>query len=174
MKLFIRVIAAASLLLLAACAHKQAVRPQPTADYAALLDQQRAREHLLATTNHWVLQGKIGVSAVVNGKSEGGSGTLTWTQDGDNYEFVVRGPVGSKSFRLTVTPVGAKLEGLDGGPQQSPDVESLVQNALGWHVPFRDLRSWVLGLRADSGPAELKFGDDGLLQVMTQDGWNVT
>jgi outer membrane lipoprotein LolB len=174
MKLSIRLFAAALPLLLAACAHKEAVRPQPKADYAQLLNEQRAREHLLVKTDHWVLQGKIGVSGEVNGKKDGGSGTLTWTQSGDNYEFVVRGPVGSKSFKLTVTPVGATLEGLDGGPQRSPDVESLVQNALGWHVPLRDLRAWVLGTRADAGPAELTFGDNGLPSTLTQDGWTVS
>ncbi|WP_267223630.1 lipoprotein insertase outer membrane protein LolB [Dyella silvae] len=171
MKLSIRLLAAALPLLLAACVHKEAVKPQ--ADYAVLLNEQRAREHLLAKTDHWVLQGKIGVSGEVNGKKDGGSGTLTWTQNGDNYEFVVRGPVGSKSFRLSVTPDGATLEGLDGGPLRSPDAESLVQSALGWRVPLRNLRAWVLGMRADSGPAELKFGADGLPVQLTQDGWNV-
>ncbi|RDI97797.1 outer membrane lipoprotein LolB [Dyella solisilvae] len=174
MKLPIRLLAAALPLLLAACAHKEAVRPVPKADYATLLNQQRAREHQMAKTDHWVLQGKIGVSGQVNGKSDGGSGTLTWTQNGDSYEFVVRGPVGSKSFRLSVNPDGAVLEGLEGGPLRSPDAESLVQKALGWNVPLHDLRAWVLGLRADSGPAELTFGDDGLPTLLTQDGWKVS
>ena len=174
MKFPIRLLAAALPLLLAACVHKE-VRPVvPKADFAVLLNEQRAREHMLAKTDHWVLQGKIGVSGPVNGKTEGGSGSLTWTQNGDSYEFVVRGPVGSKSFRLSVTPDGAVLEGLDGGPLRSPDPESLVQKALGWHLPLRNLRAWVLGTRADSGPADLKFGDDGLLALLTQDGWNVT
>ncbi|MFC4527991.1 outer membrane lipoprotein LolB [Dyella halodurans] len=175
MKLPVRLLAVALPLLLAACAHREQVRPvQPKVDYSVLLDQQRAREHLLANTDHWVLRGKLGVSGVVDGKSQGGSGTLTWTQNGDDYQFEVHGPVGSKSFRLSVTPDGALLEGVEGGPRRSPDAESLVQNVLGWHVPLRDLRAWVLGLRADSGPAELKFGDDGLLSQLTQDGWNVS
>jgi outer membrane lipoprotein LolB len=174
MKLPIRLLAAALPLLLAACVHKEAVKPQPKADYAVLLNEQRAREHLLVKTDHWVLQGKIGVAGEVNGKKDGGSGTLTWTQNGESYDFVVRGPVGSKSFKLTVTPDGAVLEGLDGGPQRSPDAESLVQNALGWHVPLRNLRAWVLGTRADSGPADIKFGDDGLPAALIQDGWTVS
>jgi outer membrane lipoprotein LolB len=173
MKLSIRLFAAALPLLLAACVHKEAVKPQPHADYATLLNEQRAREHLLAKADHWVLQGKLGVSGPVNGKTEGGSGTLTWTQNGENYDFVVRGPVGSKSFKLSVTPDGAVLEGIDGGPLRSPDAESLVEKALGWHVPLRNLRAWVMGMRADSGPAELKFGDDGLPTLLSQDGWSV-
>jgi outer membrane lipoprotein LolB len=174
MKLPIRLLAAALPLLLAACVHKEAVRPPVKADYVSLLNEQRAREHLLAKTDHWVLQGKIGVSGEVSGKKDGGSGTLTWTQNGTSYDFVVRGPIGSKSFKLSVTPEWATLEGVEGGPQRSPDVESLVQNAIGWHVPLRNLRAWVLGIRADSGPADLKFGDDGLLSTMTQDGWTIT
>jgi len=174
MKLPIRLIAAALPLLLAACAHKEAVRPQPKADYAVLLDEQRAREHLLAKTDHWVLQGKIGVSGEVNGKRDGGSGTVTWNQNGESYDFVVRGPVGSKSFKLTVTPDGAVLEGLEGGPQRSPNAEALVKSALGWNMPLRDLRAWVLGTRADSGPAELTFGNDGLPSQLVQDGWTVS
>lgn len=174
MKLPIRLLAAALPLLLAACAPKETARPQPKADYAVLLNEQRAREHLLAKADHWVLQGKIGVSGEVNGKKDGGSGTLTWTQNGESYDFVVRGPVGSKSFKLSVTPDGAVLEGLDGGPQRSPDAESLVQNALGWRVPLRNLRAWVLGTRADSGPAELQFGNDGLPATLAQDGWTVS
>jgi outer membrane lipoprotein LolB len=174
MKLSIRTLAAALPLLLAACVHKEAVKPVPKADYAALLNEQRGRERLLALTDHWVLQGKIGVSGQVNGKTDGGSGTLTWTQNGESYEFVVRGPVGSKSFKLSVTPDGAVLEGLDGGPQRNPNPEVLVQNALGWRVPLHDLRAWVLGLRADSGPAELTFGADGLPSLLVQDGWSVS
>lgn len=172
MKRSLRFLAAALPLLLAACAHKEAVRPQ--ADYSVLLDQQRAREREMVKADHWVLQGKIGISGQVNGKSDGGSGTLTWTQNGDSYEFVVRGPVGSKSFRLSVTPEGAVLDGLDGGPLRSPDAEQLVEKALGWRVPLRDLRAWVLGLRADSGPAELKFGANDLPSLLSQDGWNVS
>ena len=53
---------------------------------------------------------------------------------------------------------GALLEGLNGGPLHGPDAEVLMQKALGWEVPLRDLRAWVLGLRAASGPAELSFG----------------
>lgn len=174
MKLPIRLLAAALPLLLAACVHKEAVRPQPKADYAVLLNEQRAREHLLANTDHWVLQGKIGVVGEVNGKKDGGSGTLTWTQNGTSYDFVVRGPVGAKSFKLSVSPEWAVLEGLDGGPQRSTDPETVVQNALGWHVPLRDLRAWVLGIRADSGPADLTFGSDGLPSTLTQDGWTIS
>ncbi|KRA32904.1 outer membrane lipoprotein LolB [Rhodanobacter sp. Root627] len=136
---------------------------------ASLLAAQHARERALAPVDRWVLQGRLGVS---NG-SDGGSGSFSWSQDGDHYEFVLRAPVTGKSFRLSGDNHGALMEGLDGGPIRGRDAESLMHRALGWDVPLSDLRAWVLGLRADSGPAELTFGEDRLPATLLQDGWSV-
>lgn len=136
---------------------------------AGLLGAQAQRERQLADTDHWTLSGRLGVSDGHNG----GSGSLDWSQDGERYAFELRAPITGKSFRLTGGPDGAVLEGLDGGPLRGPDAESLMRKALGWEVPLRDLQAWVLGLRADSGPAELRFGDDRLPSLLQQDGWSV-
>lgn len=136
---------------------------------AGLLAAQRAREQALAHADHWVLQGRLGVS---DGK-EGGSGSFSWSQHGDEYEFVLRAPITGKSFRLSGGPQGALLEGVASGPLRGPDAEALMRKALGWEVPLGDLRAWVLGLRADSGPAELRFGTNRLPSLLQQDGWSV-
>lgn len=165
MKRSFRFLAAALPLLLAACA-PQLVRIKGD---AALLDAQVAREHALAHTDHWTLEGRLGVS---DGR-DGGSGGFTWTQDGDDYSFVFCAPITGRSFELSGGSSGAVLKGLDGGPLQGADAEALMRRALGWEVPLHDLRAWVLGLRADSGPAELAFGDNHLPSLLTQDGWAV-
>src|SRR5690606_15987827 len=114
--------------------------------------------------------GRLGIS---NGK-DGGSGTFNWVQDGDRYAFELRGPaISGMNFRLIGGPEGALLEGLEHGPLRGPDAEALMRKALGWEVPLRDLRAWVLGTRADSGPAELRFGDNRLPSLLEQDGWAV-
>lgn len=166
MKSFFRIVAAALPLLLAACASAPPVRMQGD---AALMQQQETRERALADTDHWTVQGQLGVS---DGK-DGGSGTLTWVQDGERYEFIMRAPVTGKSFRLSGDARGALLEGIDGGPLRGPDAETLMMKALGWSVPLHNLRAWVLGLRADSGPAELAFGANRLPSLLQQDGWDV-
>lgn len=130
---------------------------------------QQQREQALAHADHWVMQGRLGVS---DGK-DGGSGSFSWTQAGDQYDFVLRAPITGKSFRLSGTQGDALLEGLDGGPLRGTNAESLMRKALGWEVPLRDLRAWVLGLRADSGPAEVSFGQNGLPSLLQQDGWAV-
>lgn len=159
-----RVLMVALPLLLVAC--MPAVRLK--AD-AGLLDAQRIREQALAGADHWALQGRLGVS---DGQ-DGGSGNFSWTQDGDHYVFVLRAPITGKSFRLSGGPAGALLEGLDGGPLRGPDAQVLMHQALGWEVPLRDLRAWILGLRADGGPAELSFGANRLPALLKQDGWSV-
>jgi outer membrane lipoprotein LolB len=164
MKRNLRFLAVALPLLLAACV--PAVRMKGD---AGLLNAQVAREQALAHADHWVLQGRLGVS---DGK-DGGSGSFSWTQNGDQYEFVLRAPITGKSFRLSGGADGALLEGLEPGPLRGPDAEALMRKALGWEVPLRDLRAWVLGLRADGGPAELSFGTDRLPSLLLQDGWAV-
>lgn len=154
-------------LLLAGCA---GVPPVRVVGDAGMLKAQAQRERQLAAANHWTLQGRLGVS---NGK-DGGSGSFIWTQDGERYDFELRGPaISGANFRLSGGPDGALLEGLKSGPLRGPDAESLMHRALGWSMPLHDLRAWVLGLRADSGPAELQFGQDRLPALLQQDGWTV-
>ena len=159
-----RVVAVILPLLLVACA--PTVRMQGD---AGLLAAQRARERTLSGAEHWALQGRLGVS---DGR-DGGSGSFSWTQDGERYEFVLRAPVTGKSFRLSGDAHDALLEGLDGGPLRGADAEALMRKALGWEVPLRELRAWVLGLRADGGPAEIRFGANRLPSLLQQDGWSV-
>jgi outer membrane lipoprotein LolB len=151
-------------LLLAACVPATRIKGD-----AGLLNEQLAREQVLAQATHWTLSGRLGVTS----GRDGGSGSFSWTQDGERYEFVLRGPLASKSFRLSGGPDGALLEGLDGGPLHGADAEALMRKALGWNVPLHDLRAWVLGLRADGGAAELIFGTNRLPSVLRQDGWVV-
>jgi outer membrane lipoprotein LolB len=151
-------------LLLAACAPNIRVQAD-----AGLLNEQLAREQALAQADHWILRGRLGVVSA----NDGGSGSFTWTQDGDRYEFELRGPLSGKSFRLSGGVDGALLEGVDGGPLHGTDAQALLRDALGWDVPLRDLRAWVLGLRADGGPAELSFGTNRLPALLRQDGWVV-
>jgi len=167
MKSTFRILAVLAPLLLAACAPQQLVRNKGD---AASLAQQEAREQQLANANHWTLQGRLFVS---NGQ-DNGTGSFTWTQNGDHYEFTLRAPITGKSFRLVGGPDGAELDGLDGGPQQGPDAEVLMRRALGWNVPLDELRAWVLGVRAKDAAAELSFGDDKLPSLLQQDGWAVS
>lgn len=167
MSRYIRPCLAASVILLAACAP---TRPTVHREGDVVtMSQQAQREHDLADTSHWTLQGKLSVAT----DKDSGSGSLTWHQDGDRYDFTVRAPVTGRSFRLTGGPDGAELDGLDGGTRRGRDAETLMAQTVGWQIPMAELKRWVLGLRADTGPADIRFGDDKLPSQLVQDGWTV-
>ncbi|HET6631299.1 MAG TPA: lipoprotein insertase outer membrane protein LolB [Rhodanobacteraceae bacterium] len=162
-RLAVRLAAAALLLLAAACAP---VHVRPT---QALLAAQAAREDAFPGHGRWTIEGRLGVSD----GHDGGSGTLTWLQDGASYDFIVRAPVTGRSFRLHGDAGAAVLEGLDQGPLRGSDPRTLLARALGWRVPLDQLRFWVRGLRAPGSEAELEFGANGLPATLLQDGWNI-
>lgn len=136
---------------------------------AAMRAAQRKRATALAGADHWTIQARLGVSD----GHHGGSGDLTWVQDGTRYVFTLRAPITGRSFELRGGPGGAELQGLKGGPVYGADAQRLLARALGWQVPMRQLRRWVLGLRARGSGARLAFGADGLPSQIVQDGWTV-
>lgn len=154
-----------AVVLMAACAP---VRIKGNADTLAT---QTARERQLADSDHWVLRGHLGVSD----GHHGGSGSLIWVQNGDQFRFTVRAPITGRSFRLVGGPDGAVLEGLDQGTVRGPDAQALLARVLGWRVPIKPLHDWVRGLRAGgaASDATLRFGANGLPSLLKQDGWTV-
>ena len=158
-----RLVAALALLALAACAPVR-VRETPVA-----LAAQQAREARLAPLTHWSLDAHIGVS----NRGDGGSGDLTWTQDGDAFRFTVRAPVTGKTWTLSGDAGHAVLEGVDPQPDEDADAQRLLHERLGWDVPLADLRAWVRGLRASGSPASVQYDEHDRPAVIEQDGWRV-
>ncbi|MBS0556656.1 MAG: outer membrane lipoprotein LolB [Proteobacteria bacterium] len=151
------------LLALAACAPVR-VRETPAA-----LAAQQAREAQLAPLAHWTLAAHIGVS---NGR-DGGSGDLSWEQNGDAFHFTVRAPVTGKTWTLSGDAGRVVLEGVDPQPDVDSDAQRLLHDRLGWDVPLADLRAWVRGLRAAGSGASMQFDAQNLPAVIEQDGWRV-
>lgn len=154
---------AAALLVLAACA------PVRTRGTAAQISAQAAREQQLGVQTQWGLQAHFAVS---DGR-DGGSGTLVWQQNGDEYSLNLRAPITGKTARLEGGPEGVVLTGLREGPIRGEDAQGLLANQLGWHIPVAQLTWWVRGLRAPDSPAELSYGGNGLPALLEQDGWKV-
>lgn len=151
------------LLALAACV------PMRVRETPAALAAQQAREAKLTPLAHWTLTAHIGVS---NGR-DGGSGDLTWQQNGDAFHFSVRAPVTGKTWTLSGDAGHAVLEGVDPRPDEDVDAQRLLHDRLGWDVPLADLRAWVRGLRASGSPASVQYDEANLPAVIEQDGWKV-
>ena len=157
-------LSAAFVSLLVACAP---VRVKQNAATPAALAGQDAREAALAGKSRWTLEARIAVSG-----ANGGSGDLTWRQDGDAYSFSVRGANG-RTLRLSGDAEHALLEGVDAQAEVGRDPQALLRERLGAEVPFAALRRWALGLRVAGDPAQMQFDEKQLPAQLVQDGWTV-
>ena len=147
---------------LVACAPQ---RWRPDASGLAAQDQREAR---LAPVIDWQLVGRLGVS---DGR-DSGSGSLTWTQRGDRYQFELHAPVTGKTWLLSGDATHARLQGLREEMLEGNNAASLLQRELGWRVPVAELAWWARGMRAP-GEAQLSLRGDGLPARIVQAGWQV-
>ena len=149
--------------VLAACA----APARRHADSAAL-SLQMQREAALDEQTSWSLSGRIAVS---DGR-DGGSGRIDWHQNGERFVIDIRAPVSRQTWRLTGSPEGAQLDGLEGGRRTGPDAQSLLQREVGWQLPIADLVAWARGARG-KGAARIEFDPSGRPLMIAQRGWVV-
>lgn len=164
----IRVLATAVLaaVLLSACASRPTRAPVPVdREQAQRGDAQRA------ALSDWSLSGRVALS---NGR-QGGSGRLDWTQRGERYDISLAAPVTRQSWRLTGDAASARLEGIEGGPRESGDVEELLRASTGWDIPVRAMVDWVRGVAVPDahGPARVAHGAGDLPTRIEQAGWEI-
>jgi outer membrane lipoprotein LolB len=164
---FLRVLApcAIAALALSGCVSQPARAPVPV-DHA----QAQAHDQQRAAVTDWSVSGRIAVS---NG-SQGGSGRIDWQQTGDSYSVSLSAPVTRQSWRLSGDATGGRLEGVEGGPRESADVEAMLQETTGWSIPVRALSEWVRGVGASEagfGPARIVYGDGNRPVRLEQAGW---
>ncbi|TWT20044.1 outer membrane lipoprotein LolB [Luteimonas marina] len=159
--------AAIAAVLLSACASRPTRAPAPVdREQAQRADAQRA------AVSDWRLSGRVAIS---NGR-QGGSGRLDWTQRGGRYDISLAAPVTRQSWRLSGDAASARLEGIEGGPRESGDVEDLLRASTGWDIPVRALVDWVRGVAAPvdaHGPARVAHGAGDLPTRIEQAGWEI-
>ncbi len=106
-------------------------------------------------------------------EKQGVSGSIRWRQHTDQTDFSFRGPLGSASFRIRGNDDSLRLTTRDGSTWVLDESDSGFREALGFDVPFRNMRYWVRGVPAPSTEAETRFGSDGRLDGFSQAGWSV-
>ena len=161
------VAAVIAVLLLSACASAPVRTPVP-------VDPQQARQAAAhrASLADWGLSGRVAIS----GDRQGGSGRIDWTQRGDRYDITLSAPVTRQGWRLSGDAASARLEGVEGGPRESTDVEDLLRAATGWEIPIRALVDWTRGVAAPEagyGPAQVSHGPHDLPGLIVQAGWRI-
>lgn len=152
-------------LLLAACATAPPLDSEQRL-WAPLYEQRLARLEPIVS---WSLQGRLAVSD----EADGGSGSLSWRQDGGSSRMDFHGAFGRGAWRLVADPGGAELEFADGALYRAESIDALVHGQIGWAVPVESLAWWVRGLAAPGKVQGRSLDEEGRLSELRQDDWRV-
>jgi len=107
------------------------------------------------------------------GRPEGVQGTFHWEERGGNVRLDLVSPLGQTLAVVTSTPSGATLDLPNQPPRNAPEVDSLMENALGFALPVAGLRDWLHGKPAPGTPANATRDAQGRLATLAQNGWSV-
>lgn len=122
----------------------------------------------LSALNAWQLSGRIAIQTA----DEGGTASIDWRQQGEHYSIRIIGPIGTGSLLLEGDHHQVTLETTE-GQAVSDDPEGILFEQLGWRVPIRALRYWVMGLPAPGEVHQQVLGDEGVLLSLAQAGWQI-
>ena len=165
MKALLPVAAASAALLLGACSTLQERAPVGNGDEGAW----QAHLAQLTTLQGWELSGRAGF---VDGK-DSGSGSLDWTQRGDESSLDFRGPLGAGVVHIEGDARALHVKTSRGDDFVTTDPEGDLGARLHQPLPVFSLRYWVLG-RPDPTDDFTKTTDArGELVSLDQLGWHV-
>ena len=82
-------------------------------------------------------------------------------------------PLGQTLAVVTSTPSGATLDLPNKPPRNAPEVDTLMEDALGFALPVAGLRDWLHGKATAGSPASATHDAQGRLATLAQNGWKV-
>lgn len=127
------------------------------------------REALFRDQANWSVSGRLALSD----GDRGGSLSFRWQAQGSSHLITLRTVVGGKQWRLEFDEASALLEGSDVGRLIGPDPDPLVEAAVGWPIPVRDLAWWVRGLVPPERSRALSYAEDGTLAYAESPPWSL-
>lgn len=120
-----------------------------------------------ALPERWEAEGK----AAVRTNTRGGNIYFTWTQKGEDYRIIVRGPLGLGRAELNGRPgeVSLQADNLKTVVSAS-SLEELLELTTKRHAPVSNALHWI---KAEPGSAKavVERGADGKLTRIKEEGW---
>ncbi|MGD9889235.1 MAG: lipoprotein insertase outer membrane protein LolB [Halothiobacillaceae bacterium] len=135
---------------------------------AQRLDLWLARQGEMQKLNTWRSEGRAAIIA----QNGGGQISFDWLYTPQNQVLNIKTPLGQNAMQLTINPGGVTLIDQEGQVTQGDDGEAMLNEALGWSVPFESLRAWLLGLTATEDDSYTLDAQGRLLTLESQ-GWSI-
>ena len=130
-----------------------------------------ARAGELSRLRSWSLLGTLAV------RSAGGDAsrvTIRWRQSRGSYLLRFMGPLGVGLFEVEGSDTAVEARFPSGRRASAASPEVLLEREIGWSVPLRGLRYWIVGAPAPGGATpSLEVDDHGRLARLEQAGWTV-
>lgn len=124
----------------------------------------RNRAAALTYLKRFTLEARLAV------KGEGWGGNLRWTQNAEVIDLVVSGPLGVGALRAMGTLSRARIKsGSEDFWTDNP--EATFRERIGWSLPLKDIRYWVLGVPTPGVPETHEIDAKGRLLRLHQQGW---
>lgn len=96
-----------------------------------------------------------------------------WNQNANgSYDMSLSGPLGVGAAQVMGDAKRVRVRTRE-GTIDTDDPEQWMLDHLGWTVPIRQLRHWVLGLPAPDSESERVLNVDGQIERLQQDGWRI-
>ena len=141
-------------LLLQACAHA----PRQAATAMTQRDSEKS----------FVLNGRI----AVNHHGERSSVSLRWVHKPGSNDILLLAPLGITVAHIEHTATGVLLEA-NGRQYRSRDVETLMDEVIGWHLPLDEMYTWALARPYPGSFFDVESNDNRQIVRLRQDGWEI-
>lgn len=118
------------------------------------------------------LSGRIQVQYQQNDKPQSLPGSFEWIQSKDSTDITLISPLGQTIATISQNAGGASLQQANQPLRSAADLDSLLNETLGWPLPVSGLRDWLQGyvLTAD-GKHQMLAAQENL--NLEADGWRI-
>jgi outer membrane lipoprotein LolB len=110
--------------------------------------------------------------AIKQGELHDSSG-LRWVHRATEDDILLLAPLGQTLARIHRSDGEATLEAA-GKHYAAQDMETLMQQVLGWQLPLSGLRYWVTALPAPNGESSIERDANGQVALLRQQGWEIS
>ncbi|MDO8988308.1 MAG: lipoprotein insertase outer membrane protein LolB [Sideroxyarcus sp.] len=109
--------------------------------------------------------------AVKQGEQRDNAG-VRWVHSAAQDEILLLAPLGQTVARIRRDDGEVTLES-SGKHYAAQDMETLMQEVLGWQLPLSGLRHWVTALPAPEGEFSIERDANGQVSLLRQQGWEI-
>ncbi|MFH0934026.1 MAG: lipoprotein insertase outer membrane protein LolB [Pseudomonadota bacterium] len=110
--------------------------------------------------------------AVRQGEQRDNAG-VRWVHRGGDDEILLLAPLGHTLARIRRDEQSASLEA-SGRKYAAQDMESLMQQVLGWQLPLNGLRYWVSARPVPEVDSAIERDANGQVSLLRQQGWEIS